>query len=586
MNFLYSEYLILILLGFACFVYFSLKQENRFFKWVKDHWFYERSLKNRLSGILFFFGILFLSLALLDLRGPEKSITGKISDQKTILLIDSSASMLAEDVRPNRFKKAIILAKHYVKKAVGQQISIVVFSDSAKQIIPFTNDVDLMEARLGALEKMQLKRGGTSLTLGIKESIQYFENHSEDVTGNILLFTDAEETDGGIDIELPEGLTVGVIGVGTAKGSTIPMRNKNGNFIGNKKYKGEAVISKLDESFIKSLGDKIKDFKYWIATSYTLPTEKIIDFFSDIHKVKQSKNNFRIRPVLSNYLLVPGVVFLIISFLLKNFKTFILPLLLFSTISFSVEKDTKEPKKEKSEMVITLENKFKKGDITKTEKKALASLLLKEGFAKESESLYQEITTKKINKQNTYDHFNLGAAQFKNKKIKEGFESYKKLHDYLEMNDPESELLPTIKKNMLKALEQMSSESKSKSKSKDDKNEDEKNEKKDQNNSKKGDSKDKKDKKDEPKDNKNKDEKNENKKDKKNGKNKSDDKEKKKPKNKSKRKGDKPSDQKGERGKKKMPAILKQLMSDDNKLQKKMIDTGTTKRKPREKKDW
>jgi hypothetical protein len=38
--------------------------------------------------------------------------------------------------------------------------------------------------------------------------------------------------------------------------------------------------------------------------------------------------------------------------------------------------------------------------------------------------------------------------------------------------------------------------------------------------------------------------------------------------------------------KKKTPAILKQLLSDDNKIQKKMIDAGTTARKTREKRDW
>ena len=71
---------------------------------------------------------------------------------KTIILVDSSASMLAEDVRPNRFKKALLLVKHYVKKAVGQQISLVVFSDNQKRIIPFTDDIDLINARLERLE--------------------------------------------------------------------------------------------------------------------------------------------------------------------------------------------------------------------------------------------------------------------------------------------------------------------------------------------------------------------------------------------------------------------------------------------------
>jgi Ca-activated chloride channel family protein len=576
------------------------RQEKAFFTWVKDHWFYDRSLSSKVGSLSFLLGVVLLMLALLDLRGPEEKIEGKVSDQKTILLIDSSMSMLAEDVRPNRFKKAVVLAKHFVKRAVGQQVSIVVFSDSAKQIMPFTNDIDLLEARLGALDNMNLSRGGTSLTLGIKESIQFFKNHTKNPSGNILIFTDAEETDGGIDAEIPEGISIGIVGVGTAKGAVIPMRTKNGAFVGNKRFKGKAVVTKLDEKFIKSLGEKIKEFRYWIATSYTLPTQEIIDFFTNLHNTKQSKNSFRIRPVLSNFLMIPGILLLLISFLLKMKNSFVLPMLLFLSIS-GLAQDKEEEPKEKSETVKILEEKFIKGKITNNEKKALASQLLQEGFAKEAEALYEEIVSEEIDKESLTDHFNRGAAQFKNKKIVEGFNSYKKLYDHLKENDPESKLLPTVKANMLKALEQMASQSKSKSGKSDDdqdKNDDEKDKDSDSNSEDKKDGKDnKKSGKNEQskngkeqdeenkKDNKNQDEKNKDKKDKKNQGEKNKDNETKKDKNKqSDKKGD-PSGGKP-KGKKKLPAILKQLMSDDNQLQQKMIDTGTTKPKTREKKDW
>ncbi len=596
MNFIYSNYLFVAIIISVLLSLIILKQEKTFFKWVEDHWFYKRSRSSVLSSLFFIVGFLLLTIALLDLRGPEKNIQGKISDQKTILLIDSSASMLAEDVRPNRFRKAVLLAKHFIKKAVGQQLSIVVFSDTAKQIMPFTNDIDLLEARLGALEDMKLNRGGTSLTFAIKESIQFFQNNSKEVSGNILIFTDAEETDGGIDTEIPDSITVGIVGVGTAKGATIPMRTEKGVFVGNKKFGGEAVITKLDEEFIKGLGSKIKDFRYWIATSYSLPTEEIMSFFTKLHRLKQSKNNFRIRPVLTNYLLVPAMLFLLISILLKMKKSFILPLLLFSLISFRTHSQEKEEApKEKSETIKELEKRFTEGRITNEEKRALASRLLQEGFVQEANALYQEITPKKISDSNLIDNFNKGAAEFKSKDIKGGFNTYKRLHDYLEENDPDSELLPTIKKNMIKALEQMAqSESKKndeKKESEDDKNESE--DQKDQGDQGQGKKED--DKGGKGKDKKNKDDKSENKNDEEGNekdKNKKDGDQNKDPKKKSeqeqkdKKKG-KPSDGDGKNSdKKKIPAILKQLMSDDNQLQKKLIDTGTTKRKPREEKDW
>ena len=591
MNFIHLEFLIPVTLVVLFLSFLIYKQEKYFFNWVEDHWFYVRSKSSKVSGLCFILGLFILSLALLDLRGTEISIKGKVSDQKTIVLIDSSASMLAEDVRPNRFEKAILLAKHYIKKAVGQQVSIVVFSDSTKQIIPFTNDVDLLEARLGALERMQLDRGGTSLSLGIKESIQYFKNHTENLSGNILIFTDAEETDGGSSVKIPDGISVGVIGIGTSKGAVIPMRNRKGVFVGNKKFQGKAVVSKLDESFIKSLGENISNFRYWIATSYSLPTEDILGFFSNIHKTKQSKNNFRIRPVLSHYLMLPGLFILMLSFVLKMKNTFVLPVLVLLLISKPLcAKAVEEEKKEKSDVVKVLEKKFVEGVISQGEKKALASLLLKEGFSEEAESLYGEILKNDINDENVKDHFNRGAAQFKSKKIMDGFNTYRNLHDYLQKNNPKSEMLPSVKMNMLKALEQMGQSSKSSKGSKDDKSKDSKN--KDSKGDEDKDSKNKDSKGDESKDNKNKDSKNDEskrnqKKDqsKKEGSKSSD-------KNKNEKNKDKKIDQKGKpngassNSKKKLPALLKQLMSDDNQLQKEMIDAGTTERKTREQKDW
>lgn len=583
MSFTQSEFLIPLLFALIILIVISLRFENTFYTWIKDHWFFKRRKRNILASILYYIGLFLVALALLDLRGPEEYITGKVSDQKTILLIDSSASMMAEDVRPNRFEKAIVLAKHYVRKAVGQQLSVSVFSDSMKRIIPFTNDVDLVDARLNALKNMKLNRGGTSLSLALQESIQYFKNVSEKGEGNILIFTDAEETDGGINLEVPKGITIGVVGVGTAKGAPVPMRNRNNTFVGNKKFKGEVVISKLDEDFLKKLGSKVKNFKYWVAGSYSLPTEDIVDFFSRIHNVKQSENSFRIRPVMQNYLMIPGVMLLALSFILKNMKTFIYIGMLFISIStYSQEED--KPK-EKSAEIIKLEEKFARGEMSRNEKRLLANKLLKEGFPEQSEKLYGEILKGPISEENKKDYFNYGAAQFKSKKIGPGFNTYKKLHDYLENRvDKDDKMFKSVKDNMLKAIQSSASKSGS------DGDEDEENQDKNQKGKKgKGkESKDSKNKKgkgkqqeDEDEDQDGKDQKKKDKKDK--GKNKDSDE----------NDGDKKKKDKKDKGsagkgidKKKMPAILKQLMSDDNKLQKKMIDTGTNKRKSREKRDW
>ena len=174
MKFMHLEYIIPITIAivFYCLFYFRLTE--KFYQWIKDHWFYRRSLWTKLSLALHLVGISLILLALMDLRGPEKRVKGSKVEQKTIILVDSSASMLAEDVRPNRFSKALLLVKHYIKKAVGQKVSLVVFSDTQKRIVPFTEDMDLVNARLDSLEELDLKRGGTGLAQALQESIQYW----------------------------------------------------------------------------------------------------------------------------------------------------------------------------------------------------------------------------------------------------------------------------------------------------------------------------------------------------------------------------------------------------------------------------
>lgn len=597
MTFLNTKYLLIIIPIILIFVYLNYKLDRTFYNWIKDHWFYKRTKANKISFCLYLASVSLLIIALLDLRGPVENIEGKVSSQKTIILIDSSSSMLTEDVRPNRYKKALLLIKHYVKKAVGQQISLVVFSDGTKRIIPFTEDIDLIEARINSIEKLTLKKGGTALSLAIQESIQFLKNNSEDnsyFTGNILLITDAEETQDALDLNIPDNISVAVIGVGTKKGGTIPIRNSQGTFQRNKRFKGADVVSKLDESFLQKLGNKIKNYKYWIATSYSIPTEEILSFFNKKHKLKESNSSFKIQPVLSEYLLIPAVILFILSILLKYPRQFhiVKLLLVVSLISISsLRAEDNEPKK--SSKTIELENKLINNNLEKQGKLVLGSSLLQDGFSKESETLYEENLQSSINENNKEHHFNYATSLLKNGKIGNGIKKFQNITDYLDRNPSvnNKKLSKSIKENILKAFLSQQGGGKGKKQNKEDKNQSNQNDNKDNKQDQSGDDKKNKDSSDKnnKSDNKKKDNEqgNEKNKDKENHKNQNKDK---KEDGKRDKKNNKKQDQSSEKNDKKkpekLPAILKQLKSQDNQLQKKLIDAKTIKRKSRDQKDW
>ena len=153
MNFINTQYLPHIIIGGFAFTFLILYLNRKYYKWVKTYWFYERTWPSHVSTIIYVLSLFLMFVSLLDLRGQEERVKIDLADQKTIIILDSSSSMLAEDVRPSRFGKAIQLARHFVKNAAGHRISIVLFSDIQKRLIPFTDDIDLLDSRLAALEK-------------------------------------------------------------------------------------------------------------------------------------------------------------------------------------------------------------------------------------------------------------------------------------------------------------------------------------------------------------------------------------------------------------------------------------------------
>ena len=460
MSFSYEKYIPLLLLAFIVFAVINIIFERRYFRWVRTYWFLRRKRLNVLASILYLLGFLLLILSVADLRGPEVKIAAEIPDQKTILIIDTSASMLTEDVRPNRFEKALVMARHFVKKAVGHQISVVLFSDVQKRVVPFTDDLDLLDARIAALTKTNIKSGGSNIKQAIQESLQYFLMVQGTIEGNLLIFTDSEGSPEELELNIPDTVNVAIVGVGTTRGGPIPLRDRAGNLKGYKRHKDEQVISKLDEEFLKKLTTKIKHYRYWVSLSYSIPTEEIVDFFRIRYKDKLAKGEVRLRPVWANYLLLPGVIFLVIAFLLRIRRTFVLLLLCF--FQFGMGDAFAATPKDK------LLAQLKEGRISKEGRLKLGEYFLRANDAKKALTLYQE-STANIALEDERTRFNYATGLLKSGKMQEGIQHLKELNDDLkDKQGIETQALQqAIVHNLFVALNQAKDEGKQQKKSED-----------------------------------------------------------------------------------------------------------------------
>ncbi|MDD4975842.1 MAG: VWA domain-containing protein [Bacteriovorax sp.] len=646
MKFVNTQYLTYAFVAIIVFGILLNRLNSQFFKWVKSYWFFDRTMTSRISTVLYTISLFLMMTALLDLRGPEKKIKANIPDQRTIILIDSSTSMLAEDVRPNRFVKSLQLARHFVKNAAGHQISIVLFSDIQKRLIPFTDDIDLIDSRLAALEKNNSVAGGSNISQAIEEAIQYFEFDSSDddksKSGNMLVFTDAEESEGAFKVNIPPNVNLAIVGTGTLKGANIPLRWEDGSFRGYKTFKGEPVITKLDENYIRKMGQHVKNFKYWIANSYSLPTDEIINFFRSAFSNKQSTGDLRIRPVFSHYILIPAILLYCLSILIGRFpifkvsKNLILVFgLLFglSTQAPRVEAEEELPKAQvlttpeiKKDLELIQEGKADREYVLKTAEK-----MLRAKDAKRATELYSEYAKKNDSEE---VRFNYATSLLKSNRLKDALPI---IQDLMK-NSKNEDLKDKLRKNLRTHIEQKKKqEKKDKQKKENEKdNKDKKDDKQNQGqgNQPKEDDKKNQEGKDQKKDGKQQGQQNkqqDKQQDKQQGKQDNqqnqksgqgqpqngEDKKENKPESKKedkkdgKGKEDKDKDKEGEgkeedkqtsgpstleekekeieqkRRMTKTPAMIKQIMNDDRDLQKKMMDTSTNERgEQKPKRDW
>ncbi|MCY4643655.1 MAG: VWA domain-containing protein [Bacteriovoracales bacterium] len=572
MSFVYSSWLIpLVFIGiFICFIFWQ--QEKKISQWVKDHWFFKRSYYSKWSFVFFSCAIILFFISMADFRGRPQNIKTKTPIQRTAILIDVSLSMFAEDIRPNRLEKAIQVAKHFIRKAFGHSISIMIFSDHTRQLIPFTEDIDLLDSRLSALKFLDLNRGGSKVRVAIQETLGHFIEESSEKQmpyGNIVIISDSDETFTEFDIKVPDTMTVAYIVVGTKGGGKIPLREKNGILRGYKKYKNKEVISKINEFELKKMKSSIKNFRYWILSSYSIPTEDIILYLKKTHHSKFIKMHGLVRPVLMEYWVVPAIILFIFSILLKMAPSYRFGVFLLFSFLYPLYSEERES----SLMSDPLYTKFKNGEATKKERLKMAEKYLKKEKVEDALNIYEENLSFDNLKNDEFGPsvINYGISLMKNGQIKKGAELLNQYKNSISNDN----IKKSINENIIALLREHHQKENQKSK----KNNKKKNKNKENENDDQSQGQNKEEGKEKP--NQKKDSNNSN------GK-KSDENMKKKDHQNSSPKDEK-EDSRGSIEKRKkieLPTILNQLVDKDKKLQEKMLDTRTKSSHPKEKKDW
>src|SRR6266702_1664912 len=209
-------------------------------------------------AIRFAFVLLALALAIIALAKPRWGYIYEDVKRRGLDLlfaVDTSRSMLSNDVAPNRLERVKLAAQDLITDLQGDRVGLIAFAGRAFLQAPLTIDYDAAVESINDLDTKTIPEGGTNISEAIALATQTF---GKSAMGNraLIIFTDGEELSGDAVNEAKKAADAGVkiftIGVGTAQGSLIPVEGKGeGGFV--KDAKGQVVKSKLDENRLREI---------------------------------------------------------------------------------------------------------------------------------------------------------------------------------------------------------------------------------------------------------------------------------------------------------------------------------------------
>lgn len=197
-------------------------------------------------------------LLLISLAGPQWGFAWETLQQSgvdIVVAIDTSRSMLAQDIKPNRLERAKLALQDLLKQLRGDRVGLVSFAGSAFVQCPLTLDYGAFAESVQAVQVGIIPRGGTSLAAAITSGISAFDGRYGK-NAVLLIITDGEDHEGRVQqaaqAAADKGIRIYTIGIGTPEGDLIPVA-KAGQSAFLKNRQGEVVKSRLEATTLQDI---------------------------------------------------------------------------------------------------------------------------------------------------------------------------------------------------------------------------------------------------------------------------------------------------------------------------------------------
>ena len=210
-------------------------------------------LKVRFALLVAAFVFLILTLA-----RPQWGFNWEESKQKgldIVVAIDTSKSMLAEDIAPNRLQRAKLAALDLMQLAQSDRLGLVAFAGGAFLQCPLTIDDSAFRQSVDALDVNIIPQGGTALAEAIDTALTAFKEGENFKV--LVIFTDGEDNDENAfeaaQAAAKEGMKIFTIGIGTAEGELLRVKDAKGRMDYIRDDQGNVVKSRLNETLLQQI---------------------------------------------------------------------------------------------------------------------------------------------------------------------------------------------------------------------------------------------------------------------------------------------------------------------------------------------
>lgn len=175
-------------------------------------------------------GAVLLAMTMMQPRWGKAWVETQRGSRDILVVLDTSESMNAQDLLPNRMERARMKIASLMEKCPGDRFGLIAFSGNAAVQCPLTLDHSYFRSVLHAVDTNTLSEEGTDIAEALREAVSVFEEdikktgESNRHTRAILVLSDGEQVSGdalSVTEEVGKYAGIYVMGIGSTDGAEV-----------------------------------------------------------------------------------------------------------------------------------------------------------------------------------------------------------------------------------------------------------------------------------------------------------------------------------------------------------------------------